>query len=144
MLGKKVFYSPKWDCQHYSSSHVLKSIVIFEKEVMPHPGIVTLLWSVTVTSQRDFKVCQLQRRVLNENPLFVLLQSVASNLQRAWIFKPFEKFPCPLLVFRRDRSSVDWYLFTLSSQLGERCLSEPALLWTAKVKNHPHQLLHII
>lgn len=64
---------------------MLKSIVIFEKEVMPHPGIVTLLWSVTVTSQRDFKVCQLQRRVLNENPLFVLLytQSVASNFSHA-------------------------------------------------------------
>lgn len=76
---------------------MLKSIVIFEKEVMPHPGIVTLLWSITVTSQRDFKVCQLQRRVLNENPLFVLLQSVASNFSHAegLNFYALRKVPVP-------------------------------------------------
>lgn len=37
------------DCQHYSSGSV-SVVVIFEKGVKPHPAIVTVLWSITVTS----------------------------------------------------------------------------------------------
>lgn len=51
-----------------------------KKGRLPHPGNVTMLWSLTVTS--ELQLCQLQSRVLIESQVFLLCPNGAHNLPR--------------------------------------------------------------
>lgn len=103
----------------------------------PHPGIVTVLWSITVTSLRCLNCVNLSEECSNESQVFRFKTKtwlIISPTQRVCIS---HKFPCLLLVRKQSLLiNIYLYLFILSIQREKKdtCSRLPCL-WTTKVKN---------
>ena len=90
----KQFFT-KVRCQHYSSRHVFQCVVILDRRRMPHPGIVTVLWSITVTSEHALSVSTWVKSVKWKSGIFIWCQDFP---HKQCISSCLTQIPMPMLV----------------------------------------------
>lgn len=130
-LGRSNTFSPRWDCQHYSSRHVSACSLFLKKTLKPHPDIVTVLWSITVTSPRCLNCVDFSDWVLEWlSGIFIFYQNLAHDLSHT---ECLYQFPCLLLVLKA-RLLIDICINLLYLFDWKRCLLEPALQCLATAK----------
>lgn len=138
-LGRSNTFSPRWDCQHYSSWHVSACSLSKKKSLKPHPGIVTVLWSITVTSPRCLNCVDFSDWVLEWlSGIFIFYQNLAHDLSHAE--RSYLQVPVPAVGAQSTAVDFLFVFICCIYSTGKRRLLEPALPQKSRMSGIAHHV----
>lgn len=115
--------------------------VVFQKKksLKPHPGIVTVLWSITVTSPRCLNCVDFSDWVLEWlSGIFIFYQNLAHDLSHAE--RSYLQVPVPAVGAQSTAVDFLFVFICCIYSTGKRRLLEPALPQKSRMSGIAHHV----